>query len=159
MIDMQKRQLQKISVLTTIGLLLTVLTATLVSSALTPASTNKSVPSKGSLTVINLAVYSDSACTSNLTSLDFGSISSGDTSNITCWVKNTGNSNETLSLTTNSWSPESVTQWLTLSWNQSGTVLDKDQVVAATLSMQVSPFVDPSLSDFTLNVVIAGTAI
>ena len=134
------------------------LTASLVSSAVSPQVKSQSVPSKGTLTVINLGVYSNSACTANLTALDFGTISPGATSNITLWLKNIGNSNETLSLTTNTWSPATVSQWLSLSWNQAGTVLAKNQVVAANLTLTVSPSVDPSLSDFTFNVVIAGTS-
>jgi hypothetical protein len=150
--------IRKIFILIAIGLLISVLTASLVSSAVSPQVKSQSVPSKGTLTVINLGVYSNSACTANLTALDFGTISPGATSNITLWLKNIGNSNETLSLTTNTWSPATVSQWLSLSWNQAGTVLAKNQVVAANLTLTVSPSVDPSLSDFTFNVVIAGTS-
>ena len=156
MIDMRK-PLRAISAFLVIGLVLAVGTAMFVSSA-TINQVSQSVPSKGKLTVINLGVYSNSACTSNLTSIDFGSIYSGSSSNITLWVKNSGNANEKLSLTTNTWSPVSVSQWLTLSWNQTGTVLTQNQVVAANLTLNVSPSVDPTLSNFTLNVVIAGTA-
>jgi hypothetical protein len=156
MIDMRK-PLRVISVFLVIGLVLAVGTAIFASSASTN-QVSQSVLSKGKLTVINLGVYSNSACTSNLASIDFGSIYSGSSSNITLWVKNVGNSNETLSLTTNTWSPVSVSQWLTLSWNQAGTVLTQNQVVAANLTLNVSPSVDPSLSNFTFNVVITGTA-
>jgi hypothetical protein len=158
-IDMRLHLIRNIFVLIAIGLLISLLTASLVSSAVSPQVNSQSVPSKVTLTVINLGVYSNSACTANLTALDFGSISSGATSKITLWVKNTGNSNEKLSLTTNTWSPTNVTQWLTLSWNQAGAVLKQNQVVAATLTLTVSPSVDLSLSDFTFNVVITGTAV
>jgi hypothetical protein len=158
MIKIQKPLLRKISVFSLIGLLLVVGTMMFASSAITN-QTSKSVPSQGKLSVINLGVYSNSACTLNLTTIDFGSIYSGGTSNITCWIKNIGNSNETLSLTTNTWSPVTVSQWLTLSWNQAGTVLMQNQVVAANLTLTVSPNVDPSLSNFTLNVVIAGASV
>jgi hypothetical protein len=158
-IDMRQHLIRNIFVLFAIGLLISVVTVTVVSSAVSPQVKSQSVPSKGALTVINLGVYSNSACTANLTALDFGSLSSGGTSNITMWIKNIGNSNETLSLTTNTWSPTTVSQWLTLSWNQAGTVLMQNQVVAANLTLTVSPSVDPSLSNFTFNVVIAGTAV
>jgi hypothetical protein len=158
MIEIRKHLLRKISVFIAIGMLLFVATAMFASSAITNQA-SKSVPSQGKLSVINLGVYSNSACTANLTSLDFGSIFSGGTSNVTCCIKNIGNSNEKLSLTTNTWSPVTVSQWLTLSWNQAGTVLIQNQVVSANLTLSVSPSVDPSLSSFTLNVVIAGTSV
>jgi hypothetical protein len=161
MIDMQKPLLQKIrklSVVLVIGIMLTLITAIFVSSATTPPQVTQSVSSKGQLTLINIGVYSNSACTSNLTSLDFGSIYSGSTSNITLWIKNVGNSNEIVSLSTNTWSPVSVSQWVTLSWNQTGTVLAQNQVVAANMILTVSASVNSSLSSFTFNTVIAGTA-
>ena len=152
-----RKPLRAISVFLVIGLVLAVGTAIFASSASTN-QVSQSVSSKGKLTVINLGVYSNSACTLILTSLNFGSIYSGGSSNITLWVKNLGNSNEQLSLTTNTWSPVSVSQWLTLSWNQAGTVLTQNQVVAANLILNVSPSVNPSLSNFTFNAVITGTA-
>ena len=158
---MQKPLLQKIrklSVVLVIGIMLTLITAIFVSSATTPPQVTQSVSSKGKLTVINLGIYSNSACTSNLTSLDFGSIYSGSTSNITLWIKNVGNSNEIVSLSTNTWSPVNATQSLTLSWNQTGTILMQNQVVAANMILTVSASADPSLSSFTFNTVIAGTA-
>ena len=161
MIDMQKPLLQKIrklSVVLVIGIMLTLITAIFVSSATTPPQVTQSVSSKGQLTLINIGVYSNSACTSNLTSLDFGSIYSGSTSNITLWIKNVGNSNEIVSLSTNTWSPVNATQSLTLSWNQTGTVLAQNQVVAANMILTVSASVNSSLSSFTFNTVIAGTA-
>ena len=158
-IDMRQHLIRNIFVLIAIGLSISILTAALVSSAVAPTSKSQSVPSKGQLTVINLGVYSNSACTSNLASIDFGAISSGGASTITCWVKNTGNSNEALSLATNTWVPVNAAQWLTVTWNQAGTVLAKNQVVAASLTLNASSSVDPSLSTFTFNVVIAGTAV
>ena len=158
MIDMQKPLIRKISVVLVIGIMLTLITAIFVSSATTPPQVTQSVSSKGQLTLINIGVYSNSACTSNLTSLDFGSIYSGSTSNITLWIKNVGNSNEIVSLSTNTWSPVNATQSLTLSWNQTGTILMQNQVVAANMILTVSASADPSLSSFTFNTVIAGTA-
>jgi hypothetical protein len=159
MFEIRKNMRWKIPVFVLVALLLFSLTATLVSSAVTSASKSQSVPSKGQLTVINLGLYSDSACTSNLTTLDFGAITAGGASVIACWIKNTGNSNEALSLATNTWSPTNASQWLTVSWNQAGTILAKNQAVAANLTLNVSPSVNPSLSNFTFNVVIAGTAV
>jgi hypothetical protein len=159
MIDFRKISRRKILVFVAVGLLLSLLTATLVSSAVTPQSKSQSVPSKGQLTVINLGLYSDSACTLNVTALDFGPITVGGASTILCWVRNIGNSNEALSLATNTWSPANASQWLSVSWNQAGAVLAKNQVVAANLTLNVSPSVDPNLGNFTFNVVIAGTAV
>ena len=119
--------------------------------------TSQTVPSKGKLTVLNVGVYSNSGCTQNATSVDWG-LTAGITSNATVWVKNTGNSNVTLSMTTNSWSPSRASSWITLAWNQEGKVLAPNQAVQATLVLTVSSSIDRGITDFTFNIVMAGTA-
>src|SRR4030067_1818018 len=98
------------------GMLLTLTTAGLI-------GVNQSIPSSGTLTTVNDGVYSDSACTQTLTSIDWGTISPGTTVTRTIYVKNTGNSQITLSMTTNGWSPTSANGPLTLTWNKEGTSL------------------------------------
>ena len=53
-----------------VGLTLVILTAGLL-------STTKTVPSSGTISAINLGVYSDSGCTSPLSPLNFGMVTPG----------------------------------------------------------------------------------
>ena len=53
-----------------VGLILTVTTAGLL-------SVSQSVSSSGTVTAVNVGVYSDAACTQTLTSIDWGTISPG----------------------------------------------------------------------------------
>jgi len=105
----------------------------------------------------NVAVYSNSACTQNATSIDWGQLQGGGTSNATVWVKNTGNSNVTLSLLSSNWLPSNAPTWITLSWNQEGQTIVPNQAVQANLVLSVSASIDASIIDFTFNLIISGT--
>jgi hypothetical protein len=132
-----------------IGMLLTLTTAGLL-------SVNQSIPSSGTVTTINVGVYSDNACTQTLTSIDWGTISPGTTVTRTIYVKNTGNTQVTLSMTTNSWSPASANGPLTLTWNREGTALNPGISTAATLTLTVSSSVS-GITTFSVNIVITGS--
>ena len=76
-------------------------------SAVTLAVLNvqRAIPSSGLVVAVNVGVYSDAACTLNLTSIDWGSVYPGGSVPRTIYVKNTGNAPITLSMTTTSWNP------------------------------------------------------
>ena len=78
-----------------------------VGSAVTLAVLNvqRAIPSSGLVVAINVGVYSDSACTLNLTSIDWGNVYPGGSVPRTIYVKNTGNAPITLSVTTTAWNP------------------------------------------------------
>jgi len=105
----------------------------------------------------NVAVYSNSACTQNATSIDWGQLQGGGTSNATVWVKNIGNSNVTLNLLSSNWSPSNAPTWITLSWNQEGQTIVPNQAVQANLVLSVSAAIDASIIDFTFNLISSGT--
>jgi hypothetical protein len=132
------------------GLLLTLTTAGLL-------SVNQTVPSSGTVTAVNVGVYSNSACTQNLTSLSLGTISPGTSVNRTIYVKNTGNSPITLSMTKTNWNPPSANGPLTLTWDREGTTLNPAQVSTATLTLTVSSSVS-GITTFSVDIIISGTA-
>jgi hypothetical protein len=151
-----KKLSSKMMIAVALSVLILAATARLLAGAAT--STSQMVPSKGKLTVLNVGVYSNSGCTQNATIVDWGSLTAGLTSNAMVWVKNTGNSKVTLSMTTKSWLPASASSWITLAWNHEGKVLAPNQTVQANLVLKVSSSIDQSITDFTFNIVMAGTA-
>jgi hypothetical protein len=132
-----------------VGLVLTLTTVGLV-------SVNQTVPSTGTITTVNVGVYSDSACTLPLTSIDWGTISPGTTVTRTIYVKNTGNTQITLSMTTNSWNPTSANGPITLTWDKEGAKLNAGLSTAATLTLTVSSTIS-GITTFSVNIVITGT--
>jgi hypothetical protein len=131
------------------GIFLTVTTAGLL-------SVNQAIPSSGSVSTINVGVYSDSSCTHNLTSIDWGTISPGNSVTRTMYVKNTGNSQIALSMIKTNWNPAGANGPITLTWNRESTTLNAGQVTTATLTLSVSASIS-GITNFGVDIVIAGT--
>jgi hypothetical protein len=144
---MPKLSVGAIIALAATGLFLTLVTAGVV--------VTQSVPSTGTITAVNVGVYSDNQCTQNLTSISWGTLSPGSVTTSTFWVKNTGNIPITLSMTTASWSPSNANSYLTLTWNRPDTVLNAGQSISATLTLTVASDTG-SLTDFSFDTVITG---
>lgn len=84
-------------------------------------------------------------------------MSNGTAPTYTVWVKNTGNTAETLSMTAGSWSPANANTYLTLSWNREGYSLAAGASVQAVITMTIAANTG-SLTSFSFNIVVAGTA-
>jgi hypothetical protein len=135
--------------LTTVGIFLAAATAAVLSA-------NQTVPLNGTINAVNLGVFSDSACSQTTTALNVGTISPGGTATQTIYIKNIGNIPETLTMTTNNWTPSSASSLLTLTWNRQNTVLNATQSIQATLTLTAAANTG-SLSTFSCDVTISGT--
>lgn len=131
------------------GVLLTVTTAGLLNAF-------KTVPLTGTITTVNVDVYSDSLCTQECTSLNVGTLNPGGTATQTIYVKNTGTVLETLTMTTSNWNPAGASSSLTLSWDRQNYVLNAGQSIQATLTLTVGSNTG-SLTNFSCDVTITGT--
>ncbi len=120
-------------------------------------NSSKTISSSGTVSTINVEVYLDSACTQTATNINWGNLSPGTSATYTLYIKNSGNSAETLSLSTSNWSPQTASQYITISWNRNNAVLDANQVVQATLTLIVSSSIDNSITAFSNSITISGT--
>ena len=140
-----------------VALTITALALTLAAAAL--LSTNQTVPLNGTVSTvyaINIGVYSDSACTQPVTALSVGTISPGGTATQTVYIKNTGNIQETLTMTTSNWTPSSASSALTLTWNRQNTSLSVGTSIQATLTLTAAANTG-SLTTFGCDVTFTGT--
>jgi hypothetical protein len=146
--------IKKIPVTAVIALTIAALALTLTTAAV--LSANQTVPLNGAINAVNLGVYSDSDCTQTATALNVGSLSPGGTATQTVYIKNTGNIPETLTMTTNNWSPTNANTYLTLTWNRQNTVLTAGQSIQATLTLTVAANTG-SLTTFSCDLALTGT--
>jgi hypothetical protein len=118
----------------------------------------QTISSNGTVTVtaVNIGVYSDSQCTQTLSSISWGSILAGHSASQTIYIKNTGNTPVTLSLTTNNWSPTGANGPITISWTKEGNSLGSGQILSADLTLAVSSTIS-GISNFSVNIVITGS--
>ena len=140
-------------------LLIVVLTVTafaLAALTLGAITVTQNVSSSGVVTDSNIGVYSDSGCTTNMTSINWGSVAAGGTATQTVYVKDTGTGAMTLSLAVSNWSPSGASTYITISWNKQGTQLSAGQSVAATITLTVSSSIT-GITSFSNTITISGT--
>jgi hypothetical protein len=148
-------QKQKIAIALSVLALIAIALTTTTYGAL---STTKNVNSSGSITTsANLGVYSDSACTVPLTSIDWGTVAPGGTTTKTVYIKNIGTGvSLALSMAASSWSPSAAGQSITLAWDKPATTLAPNQSTAATFTLSVSSGIT-GVTSFDVQISITGT--
>lgn len=133
--------------LATTSIFLTLVTAGIIAT--------QTISSNGTVTTVNVGVYSDDQCTQNCTSISWGIIYPEDTLSRTIYVKNTGSVPVTLSMTVGSWDPTDAGDYLTLTWDQEGKELAVDESVSAILTLSAASDTG-DLTDFSFDIIIAG---
>jgi hypothetical protein len=95
------------------------------------------INSTGNVKTIGVNVYWDSACTNQVSSINWGTMAPGSATDNIVYVKNTGNAAATLTLGTQNWSPSSASGYMKLTWNYTGQSIspDADVPVKFTLTM------------------------
>ncbi|MCD6528841.1 hypothetical protein J7L06_00915 [Candidatus Bathyarchaeota archaeon] len=102
---------------------------------------------------VTVEVYSDSECTTRVSSIDWGIVEAGGSTNTTVYVKNVGNTPVTLSLSTQNWNPPKAVQYISVDWDYDGRVLAPGEVIPVTLTLTVSPDAT-DITDFSFEIVI-----
>src|SRR5665647_1196551 len=120
-------------------------------------SVNKSLSTNGSINVTpNLGLYSDSGCTTSLSTIDWGTITPGNNQTRTVYVKNTGTGTSlSLSISTNSWTPTSANGPITISWDKEDTRISPGQSVAAVITLASSSSI-VDVTNFSVQILISG---
>ena len=146
--------LQKISMGAVIAIAVTGLFLTLVSAGVLTSS--QTVGSTGTVSSINVGVYSDSACTVPLTSIAWGTVAPGGSTTKTVYVKNTGTVQMTLSMTKANWNPAGANGPISITWDREGTAVAAGQVATAVLTLAVSSSIS-GISTYSVDITIVGT--
>jgi len=151
--------MQTRSALALIALAATGIILTFGTSALLSASQNVPVNGTVDATVeaINVGVYTNSACTTNCTSISAGTLTPGTSKTYTVYVKNTGDIPVTLSMNTSGWNPLAANGPITLTWNRANYNLAAGASISATLTLTVSAQISTSITAFSFNVAVTGT--
>lgn len=144
-------QKTQVSIILAVGALVAV--SALVSGLLIASQT---IQNMGNVKAIGVGVYSDSGCTNAVSSIDWGALEPGATVDKTVYVTNEGSIAVVLSMTTDNWSPASVSDDITLSWNREDHVLNSGLVVEAVLTLSVSSDIS-GITSFSFDIIITGT--
>lgn len=128
--------------------------ATTTVSALLSAS--KTFSNTGNVKAVGVGVYVDSGCSQPLSSINWGTLTPGSTSNFTAYVRDEGTTALVLSKTIGNWSPSSASSYITLNWNREGYVLGSGATVQTIFTLLVSSNIS-GISSFSFDITITGT--
>jgi len=127
-------------------------------TTLAAITVNQNVSSLGTIAAgPNVGVYSDSACTTSLPSINWGSVEAGNSASQTIYVKDTGSIPMTLSLAVSNWSPSAASTYITLTWTGQGSQISPGGSLAVTLTLTVSPITPTSITSFSNSITVSGT--
>ncbi len=114
------------------------------------------ISSHGSIRSVGCQIYGNAEQTTIISAIDWGSISPGDYSNVTIWVKNNGTAPITLALSSSNYSPIAAQQYLTLTWNYSNQTINANTVLPIELKLAASPQTK-GFTDFSLDITITAS--
>ena len=135
---------------------ITLIAVAITFTTLAALSASQDLNMNGTITAVNVEVYSDAACTQPCSNIDVGALNPGDTFTQSVYVKNTGTVPVTLSLTTGNWNPAGANNYLTLSWDRENYVLNEGLSREAELTLTAASNTG-SLTSFSFTATITGT--
>lgn len=159
-IDGVKMKSKEFLITTAMIILITyTLSLSLVSQAFPQNQATKKLSSTGTIqiqTTPGLGVYSDSWCTTEKTSIAWGTLEPGETKTVTLYIKNEGNVATTLSLETSNWSPSTAANFISLDWNYNEQPISPNNSVGITLTLSVDNEIT-GITSFDFEITIIGS--
>ena len=114
----------------------------------------KRVSAGGTIQGEGVDLFYDSACTDNVTLLDWGDVIPGTETVWVLYLKNVGNVNGTFYVYTGNWSSPIADQYLTFSWNYTaGMIVEPDIAIPVEFVLACDPDVD-NFKDFSFDILI-----
>jgi len=141
-------------------ILLTVAAMAVAGITVAVLTANQNVSSSGTVTAgPNVAVYSNSGCTNQVSSISWGSIEAGGSATQTIYIEDTGGAAMTPSITISNWSPSTASTYITLTWSTLPSSISPgaSNAAAVTLTLTVSSSTPTSITSFSNSVTISGT--
>jgi hypothetical protein len=91
-----------------------------------------------------------------LSQVDFGLLDAGSQKDFTFYLRNEGNTDIALSMTAKNWNPTEAANYMSLTWNREGQLMEPDQVMSCVLTLTVSPNIQ-DISSYDLTITITAT--
>ncbi|MEM2104483.1 MAG: hypothetical protein QW717_06305 [Candidatus Bathyarchaeia archaeon] len=144
---MQKAAFGTIMVIAFLGMFVTAL------GALTATQTLKNSATISA--TVGLGVYSNSACTEKLTSINWGTLTPGTSTAKTIYIKNEGTASIILSYVVGNWTP-SAANVITVSCNFQSQTLSSGSITSATITITVPQNIQ-GVTSFSFDLAVKGT--
>jgi len=102
---------------------------------------------------VGVEVYWNPNATQLVANIDWGIVEPNSTVEKTVYMKNLGNVPVTLNLTTKNWNPANASNFILLSWNYTGFLVDPDLVVPVVLTLSISAEIS-GIESFSFDIII-----
>jgi len=127
----------KILFLVAIVAIISVASTTLVSILLSESDSEVYLPSLGTIKTIDVEIYWDPNGENKRETLSWDEIKTG-TVNTTVYVKSVSNFRVTLNLNITDWNPVEISDYLTISWDYNGTLINPGEIIPVTMTLSAS---------------------
>jgi hypothetical protein len=109
---------------------------------------NLTIPSLGTIKVVGVETYWDANLETKAETINWGVVQPGYPVNVTIYVKSVSNLKTTLQFNATNWNPSGLSEYMTLSWDYSGTPINAGETIKVTLVMTTSS--DPSFIPYLI---------
>lgn len=110
----------------------------------------------GRIHVVGLEVYWDSECTKPCYTIDWGWLYPGDSAKTTVYAKIIGNTPVTLSISVGNWTPPEAGNFIAVTWDYNGRIVNPNDVLPITFILSVSYDIT-GIETFEFDIVITAT--
>ena len=117
-------------------------------------SNSRRIPGKGEVVALDVEVYVDPDCTVVLDLIDWGRLYPGESRNTTFYVKLLGNTPSTLDLSTDNFLPIVAQEYLALTWDYDGHIVNPEDVLEAIVTLTVSSSI-AGVESFSFDMIVA----
>jgi len=138
-------------------LIFLVILISLATGVLAKSYVEKRIQSTGHIFTLNLGIgiYNDPECTNILSQLNWGTLTAGESASNTIYIKNTGNTQLHINISTANWIPTDGHTHITLTSNVNNFPLNLGSTQSAILTLTVSNNI-PGDIDFSFEIVVGG---
>ena len=144
-----------------ITIFIAVLAITL-STAIYAGWNNLTVRNSGSIIAIGVVVHWDPNQQNETTEINWGTIWTGSTKNVTIYITSISNRQTHLHLESTNWTPKELEKYMTLSWTYTGQLIDPGDTIQVTLKLSCSSsseffiyLMSNNIEDFNFDVIIS----
>jgi len=154
--NISKIKSERIVATATLALIVYTLALALTGQVMSAIQANRTISNAGAVKAIGVGVYWNPDGTNMVTSINWGTIEPGSSTNRTCYIQNEGNSASTLSMNATNWNPSNASDYISLSWDYGGQLVNPDELIQVIFTLSISDSVE-GITSFSFDITIAGS--
>jgi len=147
---------ERIVAIATLALIIYTLALALTGQVMSTIQTNRTISNAGAVRAIGVGVYWNSTGTNMVTSINWGTLEPGSSTNRTCYIQNEGNSASILSMNATNWNPSNASDYISLSWDYGGQLVNPGKLIPVIFTLSISDSVE-GITSFSFDITIVGS--